>query len=943
MYCPTAFRLNSSVQSTQREQCRELPAVKPGRTAFQLLVWILLIIGALGSLPGSAVANETFRFRCLQIEDGLSQSSIYHCFQDSRGFLWFCTEDGLNRYDGYEFRVYRNDPNDPNSLSYSFLSQVYEDSAGRLWIGTFGQGLNRYDYQTGRFTRFLADPEDPASLSENNVLSILGDARFDLWIGTANGLNRFCPRNGRSQQIHWPEADGGDDGRNSINALLKAPEGKLWLGTGGAGLALYDPETEAITRYSPPESGFGMQGSINVLLPVSAHQLMVGTEEGLYRFDVDTGEFLPGPILRQDGFDLARVPILSLRLDFRGDLWIGTREGLVKYEPTSGQTTLIVPDPVTDNSLLDREVMSLLVDRSHVLWVGTHTGLNVLDLEAKQFAGYGARPLNSHSLANNYVRAFLETADGEIWVGTYGGLDRWNRETDRFEHFRLQPTRGDEPNNERIYALCRDLDGSMWVGSSVGAFRYDPRRKTFTPLEDIAELPDQFSSRMVRALFCDRNGDIWFGTSNGLDRLARFTGTLQSYRHDPERPDSSLVNNYIYALTEDHHGNLWVGSAKGMTRLSPDRQRYHNYHYHPQDPGSISSPEALALHETSDGVMWVGTAGGLNRLDSDTDSFTFITEQEGLPNNTIYAVIEDDHGFLWLSTNDGLSRYDRLSGQTRNYDYLDGLRSDEFNLGACYQTAAGELMFGCIRGFNIFHPDKIVDNGITPTLVFTDFKLFNQSVAVGPDSPLSSHISTAPDITLTHKDRVFSVEFAVLHFAIPQKNRYSYRLEGIDEDWVDIGNRRLVAYSNLPPGNYTLRVRGANCDGVWNEDGISLGLQITPPFWRTFWFRLLVLLVVSATGIGLYYLRTNAIVVRNQDLEKKVTERTLELERANEAKSEFLANMSHEIRTPLNCILGMADIMRDQEHDTKQMHYLQLIHDSGRGLLDLINDILALT
>ncbi|MFH1845833.1 MAG: two-component regulator propeller domain-containing protein [bacterium] len=914
-------------------------------SAVRLLVWILLITGVFGSIPGPATAHEKFRFRCLQIEDGLSQSSIYHCFQDSRGFLWFSTEDGLNRYDGYEFRVYRNDPTDPNSLSYSFISKVYEDSAGRLWIGTYGQGLNRYDYQSGRFTRFLADPEDPSSLSENSVLSILGDMRYDLWIGTANGLNRFSPHNGRCRQIHWPAPAAGDDGRNRINALLKAPEGKLWLGTGGAGLALYDPETETITRYSLPqsESGFGMQGTINVLLPEQENRLLVGTEEGLYRFAVDTGEFLSGPTLQQDGFDLARVPILSLRQDFRGDLWIGTREGLVKYEAASGRTTLIVPDPFTGNSLLDREVMSLLVDRSHVLWVGTHTGLNVLDLEAKKFAGYGARPLNSHSLTNDYVRAFLETAGGEIWVGTYGGLDRWNRELDRFEHFRLQPTSGDEPNNERIYALTRDLDGFMWVGSSVGAFRYDPRDDVFTPLEEIAQLPDQFSSRMVRALYCDRNGDVWFGTSNGLDRLARFTGALQSFRHDPERPDSSLVNNYIYALTEDHHGNFWVGTAKGMTRLSPDRQRYHNYHYHPQDPGSLSSPEALALHESRDGVFWVGTAGGLNRLDNDTDSFTFITEQDGLPNNTIYAVIEDDRDFLWLSTNDGLSRYDPLSGQSRNYDHLDGLQSDEFNLGACYRTADGELMFGCIRGFNIFHPDEIEDNGIVPALTFTDFKLFNQSVPVGPDSPLSSHISTAPDITLTHKDRVFSVEFAVLHFAIPQKNRYSYRLEGIDEDWVDIGNRRLVSYSNLPPGNYKLHVRGANCDGIWNEDGISLGLQITPPFWRTFWFRLVILLVVGTVGIGLYYLRTHAIVARNQDLERKVAERTLELERANEAKSEFLANMSHEIRTPLNCILGMADIMRDQKHDAKQMHYLQLIQDSGRGLLELINDILDLS
>jgi signal transduction histidine kinase/ligand-binding sensor domain-containing protein/CheY-like chemotaxis protein len=887
-----------------------------------------------------AEAGSSHRFRSLRIEDGLSQSIVADCFQDSRGFLWAATEDGLNRYDGYEFKVFRHDPVDRNSLIYNYVSRIGEDNIGGLWIGTHGQGLDCFDYRGQQFTHFLHDPADSTTISDNDVLAIAKAADGSMWVGTSNGLNHLDPRSGRFRRYVWPVATA--DGGNDIRAIAPAPDGKLWLGTGGDGVALFDPADGSRRRLGAPDDKPGSQVVISLMVR-DGRELWLGTEHGLHILDLASGAFRASPVLRTLTFDLAAAEVRALAEDKRGDCWIGTTAGLVQVERLSEACTLVVSDRFQSTSLPDAEISSLLIDRSHVLWVGSRLGLSGLDLESKPFEGYSSNPMNKNSLSSDYVRSFLEDDDGGVWIATFSGLDYWHRQDRTFTRHRL-PTAGPQDlGSNRIYVLTRAAAGRIWVGTGNGAYLFDPAAGDFRRQGRDPGLPGELGSDVVRTIIIDRRGDTWFGTDSGLDRLVAGTGTVEHFSHDPDRPAASLCNDLIYTMAEDYDGELWIGTINGLSILALDRYTFRNLHPDASDPGSLSSQEVLALLPEPAGTVWVGTPQGLNRYDHRTGRFTQISSRQELPNDTIYAIVADDSGRLWLSTNDGLARLDPRTGEVRAYDHDDGLQSDEFNLGAGVRLRSGELAFGGIRGFNVFDPAAVRDNTLVPELVFTEFKVFNRPVAIGPDAPLKSHISTAPEITLSHRDYVFSFEFAALHFAVPKKNRYATMLEGVDKDWIDIGTRHMVAYNNLPPGDYIFRVKAANCDGTWNEKGIAVNLKITPPFWQRAWFRGVAFLALAGAIMLVVGLRTRSIARRTAELEQKVAERTAALERANLAKSEFLANMSHEIRTPLNCVIGVADLMNDLDPTPEQKNYLGLISQSGTNLLSLINDILDLS
>ncbi len=922
------------------------PAAGNGSRCRRILAGFLLL-GAVLAGGGPVVAQpEAARFRSLQIEDGLSQSSVYSCFQDSHGFLWFTTEDGLNRYDGYDFLVYRNDPSDPHSLSYNYVSVVYEDRSGTLWVGTFGQGLNRFDYDTCWFTRFLTDPQDSTSLSNNTVLSIHEDASGTLWFGTQEGLNRYDPLTERFHRVAGLGDGEVEPGAAAVHAVASTPEGRLWIGTGGGGLCLYEPGTGLLQcyRHQPGEPSSLPSDEVTCLTFDNAGCLWVGTNGGLSCLAPGSTEFRnyrPDPA---NSRSLVDERITALVEDFRGWLWVGTERGLDRLDCARLAFTHFHHDPFATSGLTSDQIHSLIVDRSHVLWVGTHTGINILDLEGKAFRGYQAHPQDPYSLSDNYVRALLEDHTGVVWVGSSGGgLDAWDRETGRFHHHRAVPGQADSLGSDYIFSLAEGERGDLWIGTTEGAYRLDRRSGRSTAYRHDPADPASLSDDVVRVVYRDRDGVFWLGTTYGLNRLDPGTGGFVRYFKDIRDPQGGLTDDFVYAICEDRRGNLWIGTLNGLSCLDSRRERFTNYYADPDDPTSLSNIEALCVFEDSQGTIWVGTPSGLNRFEPDTGTFTYYMEKDGLANDTVYAILEDAAGRLWLSTNRGLSRFDPRTETFRNYDHWDGLNSNEFNLGARLHTRAGELMFGNIKGINAFFPQEITDNDIVPALAFTDFKIFNHSVPVGDDSPLSRHISRTDAIVLSHRDYVFSIEFAALHYGIPEKNRYAYRMDGIDEDWIDIGTRRMVAYNNLPAGKYVFRVKAANCDGLWNEEGIALQIVITPPYWQTTWFRLCAALAFLALLVGIFRLRTRAIRRRALQLEERVAERTVELERANQAKSDFLANMSHEIRTPMNCIIGISDLLMDMELTRQQRHYVEMVQHAGQGLLALINDILDLS
>jgi len=845
--------------------------------------------------------------------------------------MWFGTKDGLNRYDGYRFTVFRHDPFDSSTISGHEAQVLFEDKGGTLWIGT--AGLCRLDPRTDSFIRYLHDPANPNSLSHNGISAITEDHTGALWISTANGLNRLAPDRAENFTHYFYDPNNPQSlSSNYVTALLVDRIGTLWVGTAMGLHALPRGSTDAFIRYQLKEN------NVTSLFQDKHGTLWVGTPSGLFRLITGDGgtqsfKHYPLGVTAPPLFSWQKVvTAICERPD--GKFWVGTYNGLALFDPRSGDVQFVRHDPTDSHSLSFDAILSIYQDRGGGVWFGTSgKGLNKLDPFTKPFHHYGGTGQRSAGQGEFSVKAILEDRSSLIWVAANDRVYQIDRSTNRWRPFQAVTV--------PVGSIIEDEQGIHWFSVGKEFLKFDPQTKQTSSL------------RMTGG----DKGSLLVITSDGVrNRVDRITG-LSPYAQIPKLSDVP-----VHRVYRDAGGIVWLGSYAGLVRFDPADLSFHSYRNDPRDPSSLSYNVVYCLlpdPREPKRLLWVGTAGGgLNCFDIAAGKFTHYTEKDGLPNNVVYGIMPDRRGRLWMSTNHGLSVFDPQTKTFRNFDVCDGLQSNEFNRYAYFMSSKGEMFFDGINGLNAFFPDSIRDNPNPPQIVVTDFQLAYRSVSFRePHSPLRRPISETEEIRLSHNQNTIAFEFVALDFAEPGKNSFAYMLENFDAGWVGTGSERKATYTNLSPGDYVFRVKGSNNDGVWNDTGASIRIIIAPPLWKTWWAYALYLFIAVGSVIGIVKGRVRHLEKRTQRLEAAVQERTAQvlanekqlamqaekLRELDHIKSSFFANISHEFRTPLTLILGPVQrlIADAKKEDAKRE--LRWVQKNAQRLLRLVNQLLDLS
>ena len=901
--------------------------------------------------------STDLKFSRLTVRDGLSHNNVYAIVQDNFGYLWVGTQDGLNRYDGKKIKVFRNEVENSNSLSTSNFGKILIDRSGYYWFGTFGGGIDRYDPATKTFKNFSYLPNDSNSISNNQIIFIFEDSKGDLWFGTPDGgVNRYNPDSENFTRFNHTEKDPNSLSGNRANCMCETPDGTLWFGTEN-GLNRFDSANESFHRYSyNPNTCNSLSGNFiqNMIANDDGTIWIAIHGGGLNHFAPTTNTFTRYTHNPYNSSSISDDKADCILKDSNGNLWIGTYEGgLNKFDPISGRFTHYKNDPNNDFSISSNRIEYLFEDNSRVLWIGTRGGgLSKIDLKPRKFNNIRHDPTAKHSLPQHNIMAIASDSKGSIWIGTDGGgLTQFNSENEQFLHFTNIPGKENSLSNNRVWSVLVDSNEVIWAGTYQGGLnRIERRGGEFYYKNYLYDPSDKssLSSNQVNCIFQDNEGQLWIGTAQGLNKLVgdESNHTFRSYRHSPFNHTFQTNDNYVNSIIQDKQGKIWIGSYQsGLYEFDPKNEKFTHFVPNVGNPlNFLKTLNLMALFCDSQGDIWIGTESrGLLKLDNENRLAEPHPNNQVLKSKTIIGMLEDDYQNLWIVTTGELYRYSLVDSSFISFSYDDGIEVNGFNRNSFHKNSKGQLYFGGNAALTYFHPKQVTKNPYIPKVTITDFKVLSESIWENTLIPFVHNLHFDNSITLTHKDYLFSIEFASLDFTNPPKNQFAYTLEGFSNEWIEAGTDNSVTFTNLNPGKYTFKVKGSNNDLVWNEEPVELQIHIVPPFWKRAWFIILqtvvlVLLILSYIRYRTYRLRKDKSV-----LESRVKNRTKELHDKNKQleyaleklkstqiqliQSEKMATIgvltsgiSHEINNPLNFIHGGITLLEKYVNENLQSH-----------------------
>ena len=889
---------------------------------------------------------KQYQFRRIDIGKGLSHNQVTSIFKDAKGFMWFGTMSGLNRFDGYQFKVFRHDNKDSLSIDDDYISNIFEFPGGKMMVAT-RNWMNLYDPQTEKFSHKIAELMDGLALPNASIISTIKKSNGDFYfLFSQEGLFRYTPERKKAQKINLsPEV--------RITSLSENKDGNFWLIYSDGNIELFDTKAQKIISQTGLLKSYVRSNQLSYkIFSDKENELWIyapGDTKGIFHYNPQTN--LLSLISKESGeHRLNTNLVMGILQDNQSNIWICTDHGGINIlNKKDGSVQYVVNNRDNNNSISQNSITSTYKDDNGIIWIGTYKkGLNSYHESIIKFPLYKNHPSEPHSLSYDDVNRFAEDAKGNIWIGTNGGgLIYFDRGKDIFTQYKHQPSNPNSLTNDVIVSLWIDHTQKLWIGTYFGGLDcFDGN--TFTHYKHNPADSKSISDDRIWEIFEDASNQLWIGTLGaGLDLFDREKKIF--YHHQFGTPNS-LQSNYISALAENKQGDLWIGTANGIDILGKKSGNFIHYGYTADNAGGLSNGNVISIYIDKKNRAWVGTREGLDLFNEHTKTFQHFTIENGLPDNAILNILEDNNGTLWVSTPNGISSMiiseesnGVVSVNCKNYDESDGLQGTEFNENAALKTSKGELIFGGPNGFNIFQPQSMVTDKQVPQIVFTDFQLFNKSISPGEEVNgkilLSNSIAQTQSITLNYNQNVIAIEFAALNYSNAEKSKYAYMLEGFKNEWfVADGKTRKAVFTNLDPGNYTFYVKTAADNGKWNNNAIKLSIKILPPFWKSpFAYFFYFLVVAFALYIG------RIVIIRKAKAKFDIEQQRREALRIHELdlmKIKFFTNVSHEFRTPLSLILAPLDKMLKQVAEVGQKQQLQLIHRNARRLLNLVNQLL---